>query len=473
MSLEAKQLIEMLDNMEDGFYILDKDGFYVYGNIAGMGPNRNGRLGTDVHDLLKVGIVDFCISDLVREKQQAITMVQRVTHPGMTPYNQLITSTPIFDADGQIQYFFTELYNLNKLNWKYQQSLLKQPVQRLTFTDKDEGGLQAEPMIAESRAMKDVLEMADRVCNIQVPVLLDGESGTGKEVLARYIYEKSARSKKKLVIINCAALPENLLEAELFGYEKGAFTGALQTGKKGLIEEADGGTLFLDEVNSLPLSLQGKLLRVLETRVVRRLGSTRTQFVDYRLIAATNEDLYECCKQGRFRSDLYYRLNVVPITLPPLRERREDIAPLTALFLQKCCERYSRMKVFSPELLNAFTQYDWPGNVRELKNAVERVVVMSAQDVLTIREIPPSLYSGKRKEDYDRLTRLVPMQGGPKSPADLSADRFDLKGYLANCEKAVLEEALKRFGSTYKAAQYLGMDQSSVARKKIKYHIEY
>ena len=472
MELDEKQIISMLDNMEGGFYILDKDGKYLYGNIAGMGPHRERRIGSDVHDLLKTGSVDLCISDLVRERKRALTLVQEVRMPGAKPHYQLITSTPIFDENGEIEYFFAELYNLTFLNEKYQSALLNEPTQRFFPVQYEEE--QAVDMVAESPAMRRVLELADQVCNMDVPVLLYGESGTGKEVLAEYIYRKGDRRSKKLVTVNCAALPENLLEAELFGYEKGAFTGAASSGKKGLIEEADGGTLFLDEVNSIPLSIQAKLLRVLENRMVKRLGSNKSRFVDYRLIAATNEDLYQCCEEGRFRKDLYYRLNVVPLTLPPLRERREDIRPLVKMFLHQYCTQYKKLKNFSPEVFAALEAYDWPGNVRQLKNLVQRLVIMTTDNAITIQELPLSIF-----DSHFPVAEILPAQGrGAEDTTDVpgldfSAGFFDLKAYLAECERQVLEKTLQKLGSTYKAAKFLGVDQSSVARKKLKYHIRY
>ncbi len=475
MGLEEKQIISMLDNMTDGFYILDKDGNYLYGNISGMGPNREARIGTNVHELLDVGCVDMCISDVVRERKKAMTLVQEVRMPGTAHHDQLITSTPIFDQNGEIVYFFTELYNLTALNTKFQNALLQEPTQTLVpeLYDSGEDSASKAELVAESQAMQGLLMMAQQICNMDVPVLLSGESGTGKEVLAEYIYKKGNRRDKKLVTINCAALPESLLEAELFGYEKGAFTGALATGKKGLIEEADGGTLFLDEINSIPLGIQAKLLRVLETRMVQRLGSTQSRFVDYRLITATNEDLYQCCVEGRFRKDLYYRLNVVPLILPPLRERKEDIRPLTTLFLHQYCQRYKKLKNFSADVMKMLESYSWPGNVRQLKNVVQRLVIMTTDSAITIEDIPAGIFDRQFSETVP-MARSEELRRPPEEPElDFAAGHFDLKAYLANCERRILERTLRELGSTYKAAKFLGVDQSSIARKKLKYHIRY
>ena len=428
-------------------------------------------LGTDVHDLIANKVVDFCVSDIVREKKHAVTIVQQVySTDGRPAYKQIITSTPIFDAFGEIQYFFTEIANISELNQLYQQALLQEKIQSLTVsTSLREKG--KEKIIYQSPVMENLLTLANKICNVDLPVLLFGESGTGKEVLAQYIHKQSNRGQKEMIVINCASLPENLLEAELFGYERGAYTGASQKGKKGLIEEADGSTLFLDEINSLPLSIQGKLLRVLETKEVRRLGSNKTKVVDFHLLTATNENLYQLAEKGAFRMDLYYRLNVIPLTIPPLRQRKEDIIPLAVHFLQRYCEKYGKIKTFSQEVLQTLTQYDWPGNVRELKNFVERIIAMSADDVLTVQQLPKSLmpasYAGGLVT-FDGMEDSSLFQEPDKNvpQIDFTKEGFSLKEYLAQKEKEVLEIVLKELGSTYKASQFLGVDQSTIARKK-------
>ena len=232
-------------------------------------------------------------------------------------------------------------------------------------------------------------------------VAIMGESGSGKEVLAHYIYEHSERCDKPMITVNCAAFPENLIEAELFGYEKGSFTGAAKDGKIGLVEAADGGTLFLDEINSLPINVQGKLLRTLEEKSIRRIGSTKTKKVNFRLIAATNRNLQKLVEQGQFREDLYYRIQVIPLTIPPLHNRKEDIIPLCLHFLHYFGKKYNLQKEFSDSVLDAVQRYSWPGNVRELHNFVERMVVMTPRATRMISQIPDGLLDITPDERHD------------------------------------------------------------------------
>lgn len=231
------------------------------------------------------------------------------------------------------------------------------------------------------------MKLCKRIADTDASVLITGDSGTGKEVVARYIHKSGNRKNNAFVVINCASLPENLLEVELFGYEKGAFTGATST-KIGLFEQADQGTLFLDEINSMSLSLQGKLLRAIETKRIRHIGSNQDKKVDFRLLVATNEKLEDLIKARLFRRDLYYSVNAVPIWIPPLRERREDIIPLALKFLQSFCSKNQMDKCFSPQMLDRMREYSWPGNVRELKNLVERSVLMSMEHQVNIPDIP-------------------------------------------------------------------------------------
>ena len=239
-----------------------------------------------------------------------------------------------------------------------------------------------EQIIGNSPALQSVLEQTERVASTDSTVLVLGETGTGKELIARAIHNLSSRFGRPFIKLNCAAIPFDLLESELFGHEKGAFTGAIAQ-KIGRFELADKGTLFLDEIGDIPTALQPKLLRVLQEQEFERLGSGRTHQVDVRLVAATHRDLGEMVRTNEFRSDLYYRLNVFPVQLPPLRERREDIVPLVTHFVETCCSRMRKViECIPPETLSAFTSYAWPGNIRELQNLVERAVILSTDGVL-------------------------------------------------------------------------------------------
>jgi len=289
--------------------------------------------------------------------------------------------------------------------------------------------------------------------------LLRGESGTGKELIARAIHFQSKRKDKPLIEINCASIPENLLESELFGHEKGAFTGAYKQ-KKGKFEIADGGTLFLDEIGELPLSLQAKLLRVLQEKRFTRVGGVENIEVNVRLIAATNADLEVLLKEGRFREDLYYRLNVIPIIVPPLRERPEDIGPLTDFFIEKYARKNNRqIKGISAEARELFLHYHWPGNVRELENAIENAVVMSEGDLIQVDDLPV----------YLKDTRPA-FQGFPFPWEDY--DKMSYKEKLAYLEREIIRQALMETkGNKTHAAEKLGFTLRTLRNKVKKYNL--
>ncbi|ADH87118.1 sigma-54-dependent Fis family transcriptional regulator [Desulfurivibrio alkaliphilus] len=296
-------------------------------------------------------------------------------------------------------------------------------------------------IIGESKRIQEVYRYINKVAPSRATAMLLGESGTGKELVARAIHQASPRRQQPFIKVNCAALPENLLESELLGHEKGAFTGALNQ-KKGRFELADGGSLFLDEVGEMPLPLQAKLLRVLQERMFERLGGTRTIKVDVRIIAATNRSLEDCVRQGSFRADLYYRLNVVPVMLPPLRERREDIPLLIEHFLSRSNQANRKQVHLGPEIINQLVSYSWPGNIRELQNLIERLVIMSDRPVMKLADLPYYLRE----------------QEAPPEPPSPSQNTPAAGGSLQEMEKAELLKALSRCGWVQaRAARALGL----------------
>ena len=307
-------------------------------------------------------------------------------------------------------------------------------------------------IIGNSDSMRDVFAKVRRVATGAITVILRGESGTGKELVARAIHYNSARSAGPFIGVNCAAFPENLIEAELFGYEKGAFTGALAT-SEGLFERANGGTLFLDEIGAIGLPLQSKLLRVLQDREFSRLGGKKVLKTDIRLITATNEDLEAAILQGRFREDLYYRVNVVPIDLPPLRERKEDIPLLVQAFLRRFSDDEARPKQFDKEALLQLSEYGWKGNVRELENLVQRLVVMVDDDVIRASHLPPQFIPSQK--DTERLNGHH-----PDTLSRLRDGGINLDEELGRYEFALLREALERAdGTKTRAAEMLGVNK--------------
>jgi DNA-binding NtrC family response regulator len=302
-------------------------------------------------------------------------------------------------------------------------------------------------LIGASPALDATLKQARAVAKTSATVLLTGENGTGKEVLARAIHEESARASGPFVAVSCAALPETLIESELFGHEKGSFTGATQT-RKGRFELADGGTLFLDEVSELTQTVQVKLLRVLQERAFERVGGTRTIEVDIRLIAACNRDLEKDVESGRFRRDLFFRLNVVPLVLPPLRQRQEDIPLLAAHFAAKAAEKHGRtpQPELEPELIEALVEYEWPGNVRELENIIERLVVLTTGPRLGVEFLP------------ETMQRALPKQAA-------LGDETTLEGATAALKRRLIAAALKsEGGNKVAAARRLGISRSYLHR---------
>ncbi|MGB7569357.1 MAG: sigma-54 dependent transcriptional regulator [Chitinivibrionales bacterium] len=298
-------------------------------------------------------------------------------------------------------------------------------------------------LIAESAPMHAVLDIVSKVAASDSTVLVRGESGTGKERIARLIHYQSKRGHKPMQSINCAAFPETLLESELFGYEKGAFTGA-QSRRIGLIESASGSTLFLDEVADMSLSTQAKLLRVLQEKEIRRVGGTKSIPVDIRIISATNKNLEEAIKQGTFRDDLFYRLNIIPITIPPLRERNEDIKALINYFIN----RSGRPKTVEPQALRLLTSYNWLGNVRELEAVMERITVLSSNDVITVDDLPVEL---KRTSE---VPCALPLWELPKEGVVFEELERSLILQALNKSNGVMADAAKLLGMTYRTFQY-------------------
>ncbi len=456
----------ILDNMVGGAYVLDDAGNYIYVNSAYVGQNGMDKSTFDnfnVHEFVSRKQIDVCISDIVYREKRRVVMLQDVSIAGRDPYRQLVISTPLFGEDGKIKYVLAICRPLDAMN-----DLLREAsatgVQVAHFVNS--GRRRSSFMVAESPAMRNVLKQVEEVASIDAAVLITGESGTGKEVVAKMIHDMGRGQEGEMITLNCAALPENLLESELFGYEKGAFTGASPHGKVGLLEAAGGGTLFLDEINSIPITLQGKLLRALETKTVQRIGSVKSKSIDFRLITATNESLLDAIAEKRFRADLYYRISVVPIEIPPLRNRREDIVPLAMLFLDRYNAKYNKSKTLSTNTLNMMLGYEWPGNVRELKNFVERSVIMSVGNRIDMTDIHgvAGSHAAPKSIDPDLLGPIAPL-----AVQDYVREGLSLEEYMDRCEREFLTEVFKTYKTSHAAARYLGTSQSSVMRRKKKY----
>lgn len=447
------RLDAIIESSYDGIYITDGQAItirvnHAYEAITGLQASE--VLGRSMWDMEKEGTIDRSGTLIAIAKRKPVTLEQTFR----TGRHALIASTPVFNEMGDIVMVvtnvrdMTELYDLQE---KYRETaaLSEKYYSEIEFARKQL--LASADLIVNDRRMLEVLDLVNRVAALDTTVLLLGETGVGKEKIAKYIYKNSARRDGRFLTVNCGAIPANLIESELFGYEKGAFTGANRDGKLGLFEVADKGTIFLDEIGELPLDMQVKLLRVLQERTITRIGSTEAIPVDVRILAATNRDLEQMVRDKTFREDLYYRLNVVPITIPPLRERRDDIIPFIQSFLDELNKKYDLNKQFTPAALQAMLSYDWPGNVRELKNVVERMVIMSGGDQI-------------RTEDLPFQTSWTPSALTP----DLDQP-VDLKALTEQFELQFINHAYEKYGNVRQAAASLNMDPSTYVRKRKKY----
>lgn len=311
-------------------------------------------------------------------------------------------------------------------------------------------------LVGSSPAIKRVFELIAKVSRSDSTVLILGESGTGKELVAKNIHASSKRAEKPFIAVNCGAIPTELLESELFGHEKGAFTGAVAL-RVGRFELADTGTIFLDEIGEMPAILQVKLLRVLQEKAFERIGGTKTVRSDVRIIAATNKNLEDAVKEGTFREDLFYRLNVIPIEIPPLRERVEDIGLLSDFFMQRHAARFEREPLkLSPEVLNLFNAYAWPGNVRELENTLERLLVLSDSDTVSPYDLPEKM-SGKK---------LPVIPDVVEADANPFVEGIDLNAALEEYERRLIQHALKLYGGVKsQSAKYLNINRTTLIEK--------
>jgi len=399
-----------------------------------------------------------CWTDMQKACQDVICSGQRITRLLQnrdSSQSFLLTASPVLDGKQGITHVVCNIRDMEDLNClEHEASFYDlEGKNNLSLTEMVGYKEELKEFITRSVAMQSVLASALRVAKVDSTILILGESGVGKGMLARFIQRISNRKDYPFVKISCGAIPEHLLESELFGYEAGAFTGACKKGKPGLFEVAANGTVFLDEVAELPLSLQVKLLNVLQDKTFMRVGGIKEISTNARVIAATNKDLEDQVRKGLFRADLYYRLNVIPIVIPPLRARRGDILPLVSHFLRVFNERYGFRRTISPEVLDCLVKYDWPGNVRELQNVIEFLVVMTEDDVIEVHNLPQNIVES--------------VQG--KGTAKRSSGKVTLKDALEEYERSLITRVLIEQGTLKEAADSLGIDISTLTRKKQKY----
>ncbi|MCT4604893.1 MAG: sigma 54-interacting transcriptional regulator [Marinisporobacter sp.] len=450
----SKKLDAVIESSYDGIYITDGQANTMkinksYERITGV--KREEMLGANMMELEKSGCISESATLRVLKTRKTTTIQQKFR----TGKNALVTSTPIFDRDGKISMVVTNVRDITELAKLKKQLEKNKELAQKYYSEIEEMRLQllnTLHIVAEDEKMLQLMRIAKRVAKVDTTVLLLGETGVGKEEVAKFIHKNSNRKRNQFIKINCGAIPINLIESELFGYEKGAFTGANREGKVGLFEVANGGTLFLDEVGELPLDMQVKLLRALQEKEIKRVGGTLSIQIDVRILAATNRDLEEMVKKKRFREDLYYRLNVVPINILPLRERRGDILPLVHYFLSELNKRYNWEKEFSKDALEVLYEYDWQGNVRELKNIVERVFIMSSENKMTFEDLPKNIVGRSKKGELTLGDGIV-----------------SLKDAVAKVEMELIDKAFEKHGNVRSAAKALGIDASTFVRKRKKY----
>ncbi len=449
------QVLEMGDNVADGVFVVDQDGLILGAN----------SLICEWFKLCESKLKGKHISVTQEEIAKANTTmlkdfrsVTNVFWEKNTQKRVLMTCSPFFTQEGVFLCGVTVLRDLTDiLELSFQLNMMKNEKQMPPDErDKLKGRYENTPLVGDSKYMLRLKHTVERVAKTDATVLIQGETGSGKEVVARELHRCSSRFNKPFITINCAAIPESLLESELFGYVKGAFTNSANKDKKGLFEAADGGTLLLDEIGDMPLALQTKLLRVLQEKEIRRIGDTSKIPVDVRFLAATNCDLVSMVKEKKFRQDLYFRLNVVNIIIAPLRERKDDIGMLSDSILRKYNGKYGKKCSLDMRALFALEQHDWPGNVRELENVIERLVLFG-DEVIGFDDVYEIVNVTKKHFPYETFNTSA-------MTSSFYGD-MSLKEQVQEFERQKISEALQKCGSTRKAAKLLGMSQSSIMRR--------
>lgn len=454
----------LLQTAQDHLFIVDGDGRILDvspGSAAVYGLRREALCATTVQALQASGVLSPSVSLEVIRTGQPAQIMQRTG----TGRQVIAEAFPVY-ADGKLIRVISrsrDLTDLRLLQDEYAllQRRFAEHLKRHHEPDIDDDASIGE-LVVKSRIMREMVHLLKRSAPTDATVLMLGESGVGKTAFARQLHRWSRRSDGDFVDVNCAAIPESLFESEMFGYQPGAFSGASRQGKAGLLEQAHGGTLFLDEIGELPLSMQAKLLKVIQDGSLMRLGDTRSRQVDFRLVVATNQDLAKRVEEGAFRLDLYYRLNVIPVTLPPLRERREDIRGLAERHLGQLNRRYGEEKVLHPSVWATLMSNDWPGNIRELENWLERAWLSTEGGVVGALGAGASSVGSKTPDDA-----AIAESGGETRLASgvALAPGQSLKAAMDDHERGILEALIKICRTTYALADRLGISQPSVVRK--------
>ncbi|MEL7647671.1 MAG: sigma 54-interacting transcriptional regulator [Sedimentibacter sp.] len=472
------QISDLIDVLELPLHIINSDGLLVYVNKEWekhMSINRENAIGKRINDVLQKSNAKFYFSidfdkfddnpesNVTHFKEAlsssvALKVVKTKTKISMFTYSVdnskiLVTSSPII-VDGQVKYVVTTLNDITESADKSEK--LEKEIHKNIIISNELNYYRKQylptKIIGSSKEIINIMDYLNFVSKTNATVLITGESGVGKEVFANELYQNSLRNDKTFVKINCASIPENLIESELFGYEKGAFTGASKS-KQGLFELADTGTILLDEIGEFPYNLQPKLLRVLQESEIMRVGGLKSIKIDVRVIAATNQDLLSMVNKGLFRGDLYYRLNVIPVHIPPLNERKSDIPLFVQYFLDTFNKKYGKNKRLSDKSMQLLINYSWPGNIRELENLLERLIIIGNE-----KEI--------REESISNIIN-------PDNSFTSDMESVSLSEAVEHFERNLIQNALTKYGSTYKAAEALKSTQSTIVRKAHRYNLKW
>ncbi len=473
LELDLEFYQKILEASHDEICVSDDKGIIIYCNKAfeeNYGLKKEDILGKNVSFLEDSGYSTKSPIPIVLKTKTKFSLEQDT----QTGKKLIITATPIFDENGNLEFTvencrdITELNNIkNKLeDTKKQVKKYKSEVETLYRT-----ALRIEDtVIMDGIVMRPIINTVNHVSKTDVSVLLLGESGTGKSSLARYIHHNSNRSNGPFITINCATISPQLLESELFGYTSGAFTGASTKGKVGLVELANGGTLFLDEIGDIPQNLQAKFLQLIQDRTFTSVGSLKNKKVDIRIISATNADLVSKVKEKKFREDLYYRLNVIEIKLPPLRERRDNLVEIIKYYFNRYSSDFNLNKTISKEAMDAIANYGFPGNIRELQNIIQKILLTCTDNHITIDDLPNILTKNIHITNNGNKTHIS--QINKVIISDSKSTNYKNKNFdtlIKEYEKNIILDAYEKFGSSYKVAKHLEISQSKANRLIRKY----
>jgi PAS domain S-box-containing protein len=460
--LNYEILKNILDYSHDEIYVTNAKGIVLYVNPAvekHCGIRASDIIGKSSRELSEGHYWFPRVSPIALEQKKSVTLEQK-TRTGKT---LLTTATPIFNKYGELEYIIENARDITestglKLELSKSKELLDRYQMEVEVLRKKE--MNIPDFITKSQRMGNLLDLVYRISQVDSTVLLLGESGSGKSHMAKHIHKNSPRQAGPFIVVNCASIPSELMESEMFGYSKGAFTGANAKGNIGLIELASDGTLFLDEIAELPLRMQAKLLQVLHENQYFKVGGREIQKVNCRIIAATNRSLEEMIRQGQFREDLYYRLNIFEIEIPPLRERKEEIIPLALYFLEKFNQKYKCERRLSDRVTDLFLTYSWPGNARELENMIERLVVVNKETVIDDFDLPKGFTAG---QPAGQMSASVTQSAGSDLPGS------SLEEAVNELEKKLILDAYQELGSSYEVAKSLKISQSKASRLIRKY----